>query len=239
MAALPNMKPSRGWHSRGYLPHFDGGSIPQTVTFRLADALPKAVLDRWENELATMPEARASVERRQRIEHYLDSGAGQCWLSQPEIAETVENALLFFEGQRYGLETWVVMPNHVHALFTPMAAHSFSEILHSWKSYTSNAANRLLGRSGEFWYPDYYDRFIRDEQHFVRAVEYIEMNPVVAGLCLRPEDWPYASARFRRSAGFQPAPRGSAARMAALLAALPEGEAKVVALRDRKPAGKP
>jgi REP element-mobilizing transposase RayT len=191
----------------------------------LADALPKAVLDRWENELATMPEARASVERRQRIEHYLDSGAGQCWLSQPEIAETVEDALLFFEGQRYGLEAWVVMPNHVHALLTPMAGHSFSEILHSWKSYTSNAANRLLGRSGEFWYADYYDRFIRDEQHFLGAVEYIEMNPVAAGLCLRPEDWPYGSARFRRSAGFQPAPKGTAARMAAV--------------RDGKLAGKP
>jgi len=57
MAALPNMTPPKGWHSRGYLLHFDGGTIPQTVTFRLADALPKAVLDRWENELATMPEA--------------------------------------------------------------------------------------------------------------------------------------------------------------------------------------
>jgi putative DNA methylase len=225
-AARPNMKPPKGWHSRGYLPHFDGGSIPQTVTFHLADSLPQAVLDRWENEMATMPEARASVERRQRIEHYLDSGAGQCWLSQPEIAEPVESALLFFQGQRYGLEAWVVMPNHVYALFTPMAGHSFSEIVHSWKSYTSNEANRLLGRSGEFWFPDYYDRFIRDERHFARAVEYIEMNPVAAGLCLRPEDWPYGSARFRRrSAGFQPA---SAARMAALPAAL----------RDRKPVRK-
>ena len=76
MATSPNMKPPKGWHSRGYLPHFDGGSIAQTVTFHLADSLPQAVLDRWENELATMPEARASVERRQRIEHYLDSGGG-------------------------------------------------------------------------------------------------------------------------------------------------------------------
>jgi len=215
-AALPNMKPPKGWHSRGYLPHFDGGTIPQSVTFRLADALPKVVVDRWENELATMPEARASAERRQRIEQYLDSGAGQCWLSRPQIAETVENALLFFDRQRYGLEAWVIMPNHVHALFTPMADHTFSEILHSWKSYTSNEANRLLARSGEFWYPDYYDRFIRDAQHFARAIEYIEMNPVAAGLCLRPEDWPYGSARFRRSAGFQPATKARAAKMAAL-----------------------
>ena len=205
MAALPSMIPPKGWHSRGYLPHFDGGTIPQTVTFRLADALPKVVLDRWENELATMPEVRASAERRQRIEHYLDSGAGECWLSQPRVAEAVENALLFFDGQRYGLEAWVVMPNHVHALFTAMAGHTFSEILHSWKSYTSNEANRLLGKAGGFWYPDYYDRFVRNAEHFARAIDYIEMNPVAAGLCLRPEDWPYGSARLRRSAGFQPA----------------------------------
>jgi REP element-mobilizing transposase RayT len=222
MAALPSMNPPKGWHSRGYLPHFDGGTIPQTVTFRLADALPKVVLDRWENELATMPEARASVERRRRIEHYLDSGVGQRWLARPQIAETVENALLFFDGQRYGLEAWTVMPNHVHALFTPIARHTFTEILHSWKSFTSNTANRLLARTGEFWYPDYYDRFVRNAEHFARAIDYIEMNPVAAGLCLRPEDWPYGSARFRRSAGFQPATKARAARMAALPAALRE-----------------
>ena len=101
------------------------------------------------------------------------------------------------------------MPNHVRALFTLKAGHAFCDILHSWKSYTSNVANRLLDRSGEFWYPDYFDRFIRNEEHLARAVEYIEMNPVEAGLCQRPEDWPYSSARLRRSgrsAGFQPAP---------------------------------
>jgi putative DNA methylase len=204
MAALLGVLPGKGWHSRGYLPHFDGGSIPQAVTFRLADSLPKAVLERCENELATMPEARASVERRRQIERYLDSGAGHCWLYQPEIADTVENALLYFDGERYLLEAWVVMPNHVHALFTLTGGHAFSEVLHSWKSYTSKVVNRLLIRSGEFWCPDYYDRFIRDQAHFARAVEYIEMNPVKAGLCQRPEDWPYGSARHR-SAGFQPA----------------------------------
>jgi len=199
--ALPCPKPPKGWHSRGYLPHFDGGNIPQTVTFRLADSVPKAVLERWENELATMLEARASAERRRRIESYLDSCAGHCWLSRAEIAETVENALLHFDGERYHLEAWVVMPNHVHALFAPHAGHAFSDILHSWKSYTSNVANRLLNRTGEFWYPDYFDRFVRDEEHFARAIEYIEMNPVVAGICHRPEDWAYGSARLRRTLG--------------------------------------
>ena len=206
MAGLPGQP--KGWYSRGYLPHFDGGSLPQMVTFRLADSLPKEVLERWQNELATLPAARASLERRQRIERYLDSGAGQCWLWRPEIAATVENALLHFDGQRHRLHAWVVMPNHVHALFTPLQGRGLSEIVHSWKSYTSNQANRLLGRSGEFWQPEYHDRFIRDEAHFAQAVEYIETNPVKAGLCSRPEDWAFGSARLRcasGSAGFQPA----------------------------------
>jgi hypothetical protein len=109
-----------------------------------------------------MPEASVSVERRRGIESYLDSGAGQCWLSRTETAETVEDALPYFEGQRYQLEAWMIIANRVHALFTPQAGHAFSEILHSWKSYTSNVANRLPGRSRGYWYPDCFDRFIRD-----------------------------------------------------------------------------
>ena len=65
-----------------------------------------------------------------------------------------------------------------------MGGHGLSEILHSWKSYTSNEVNSAAGRSGQFWFPEYYDRFIRDEGHFVDAVEYIEMNPAAAGLRL-------------------------------------------------------
>jgi len=146
-----------------------------------------------------MPEARASVERRKRIEGYLGAGIGHCWLARPDIAKVVENALLQFHNERYWLEVWVIMPNHVPALFTPMAGHDVCGIVHSWKSYTSTVANRLLGRSGAFWFPDYYDRFIRTERHLVCAVEYIEVNPVVAGRCKRPEDWRHGSARFRRS----------------------------------------
>jgi REP element-mobilizing transposase RayT len=193
----------RGWHSRGYLAHFDGGSLPQMVTFRLVDSLPKAVLGRWENELATLPEARACAERRERIERFLDAGAGAMWLSRPEIANLVEGALLHFHGKRYQLDAWVVMPNHVHVLLTTVAGRSLSEVVHSWKSFTGNRANRMLGRVGPFWQPDYYDRFIRNESHFRQAIEYIKANPVNAGLCNVPENWPFGSARFR-SAGFHP-----------------------------------
>jgi putative DNA methylase len=73
-----------------------------------------------------------------------------------------------------------------------------SSLVHSWKSFTAHQANRLLTREGAFWQADYFDRFIRDEEHYRRVIEYIENNPVKAGLCARPEDWTYGSARRRR-----------------------------------------
>lgn len=189
----------RGWHSRGYLPHFDGGhEHPQSVTFRLADSLPAVVVERLAAELKALPPAKQEPERRKRIEAYLDAGPGACHLHDPRVAAVVESALLFFDAGRYRLHAWVVMPNHVHALFTPADGFSLSGIVGSWKSYTSKAANRVLGRTGQFWDEDYFDRYVRDEAHYATAVAYIENNPVKAGLCTAAGDWPFSSARARR-----------------------------------------
>jgi putative DNA methylase len=187
-----------GWYSRGYLPHFEGGEIAQTVTFRLFDSLPQSLLEQWREELARWPEKEAEVERRKRIEAYLDRGLGSAWMSDARIADRVQDALLFFDGSRYRLQAWVVMPNHVHALLTPGAGWELGQILHSWKSFTSNECNKLLGRRGEFWQTESFDRYVRDERHYRNAVVYIENNPVKAGLCERPEDWPWGSARWRK-----------------------------------------
>jgi REP element-mobilizing transposase RayT len=92
------------------------------------------------------------------------------------------------------------MPNHVHVVhvvMTPRQDWSVSKTVFSWKSFTASRANALLGRHGTFWQPDYFDRFIRNEQHFAAAVSYVEQNPVVAGLCSQPEEWPFSSARRR------------------------------------------
>jgi REP element-mobilizing transposase RayT len=109
----------------------------------------------------------------------------------------VEDALLHFDGERYRIHAWVIMPNHVHVLFTPYGAFMLEDILHSWKSFTAKKANRLLEMVGKFWQEEYFDRFIRDELHFSRALEYIEFNPVKAGLCLKSIDWRFTSARYR------------------------------------------
>ena len=184
----------RGWRSRGYLPHFDVPGVRQMITYRLADAMPASRRHEWSRLLSIEDER----ERRIKIEAYLDAGHGECRLRQPEIAALVQENLLHFDGTRYRLLAWVVMPNHVHTLIeisqTPLA-----EILHGWKSYTGKAANRLLERTGDFWQPEYFDRYIRDEEHLGKAVRYIENNPVKAGLVKLPEEWRFGSVCFRKT----------------------------------------
>ena len=189
--------PPRGWYGRGYLPHFDGDLLTQVVTFRLADSLPRGVVDRWKSELKQLAPKDAKTRLFRRIEKSLDSGFGDCHLRDPRIGRLVEDALLFFDRQRYDLHAWVIMPNHVHVLFTQLTHERLEKVLHSWKSFTSTKANRVLRREGTFWQQESYDRFIRDQSHFLDAMHYIEENPVIAGLCRRKADWEFGSARKR------------------------------------------
>jgi REP element-mobilizing transposase RayT len=176
-----------GWHSRGYFPHFDGQGVTQHVSFHLFDSLPQSVLGRWREELRNRPQKEAELECQKRIQAFLDSGYGCCFLRDNRLAKIVADALLKFDGQRYFLHAWCVMPNHVHTLFTPSADFEMSRILHSWKSFAAHECNKLLQRSGRFWAREPFDRYIRNERHFHNALTYMEDNPVKAGLCEKPE----------------------------------------------------
>jgi REP element-mobilizing transposase RayT len=185
-----------GWHSRGYLPHFDAGEVFQSITFRLAGSMPQTLLEQWKRELA-MESVEFEAELRWRIEAYPDQGYGACYLSNTQIAKLVQDALLHFDQERYRLSAWVLMPNHVHLLAAPCHGYALSDIMHSIKSYTAQQANRILGRKGRFWFEDYFDRYIRNAKHFENAVDYIERNPVRAGLCTSKREWRFGSAWFR------------------------------------------
>ena len=89
------------------------------------------------------------------------------------------------------------MPYHVHTVFTPFTGQGVTGVLHSWKSFTASAINRVLGDSGQVWQHESFDHLIRSHESLVRLVAYVENNPVAAGLCRCPEDWPFSSARFR------------------------------------------
>lgn len=193
-----NQAVHKGWYSRDYLPHFDQPELVQSITFRLADSIPMEVLTGWRTELglaAHLPQDDPRViELRRRIAAYEDAGHGACHLRSPTVAAIVEDALLHFDGERYRLLAWCIMPNHVHALAEMVEGHRLPDVVHSWKSFTAKEINRLLRREGEIWMVDYFDRFIRDERHLRAAIDYIHDNPVKAGLVDRAEDWRFSSA---------------------------------------------
>lgn len=167
-----------GWYSRHYLPHLDQPGLIQAITFRLADSLPQDVM----HELDALRMRRAHATWRRTWDAQLDAGHGSCVLRDERAAALVQTALQHFDGERYRLFAWVVMPNHVHTLIEPLPEFTLSSILHSWKRHTAKEINRLLGREGPLWQREYFDRAIRDERHFDYTVAYIHHNPVKAGL---------------------------------------------------------
>lgn len=179
------------WHSRGYLPHYDGSDF-QFVTFRLADSIPQTVLKRWRGELSGGEITDSDLRRR--IEAYLDQGYGACHLRDRRVATVLIETLNKFDGARYMLIAWVIMPNHAHILIRLLNNESLSAVMHSIKSYTATESNRILNHTGRFWFKESYDRFIRDEEHFYNTIRYIENNPVKARLCEDPSDWEFGSA---------------------------------------------
>ena len=206
-----------GIHTRGYLPHVKREGASYFVTFRLADSLPKEVLLKYQAQRAgqlhrfqaqtdaakksgaklTNAESLDEIERDyfRKLESYLDKSAGECWLQRPDIAGLVADALRFFADERYRLDAWVVMSNHVHAVLWPMPNHSLSGIVQSWKRFTAREANKWLNRTGEtFWQPEPFDHWIRNEAEHTRCCRYVVNNPVKAGLCAAPEDWQWSSA---------------------------------------------
>ena len=186
------LKSDLGWYDRGYLPHFDGGQIPQFLTFRLCDSLPQSLLKKWKQSSGEGKEER--IVFRKTLERFLDAGYGECYLRDPSAAKLVEDSLKFHHDKKYRLVAWVIMPNHVHFLVIPYEGVEISTIAHSIKSYTAHEINKLLGREGQFWQHEPFDRYIRNARHFVSVIRYIENNPVEAGLCETVGEWPFSSA---------------------------------------------
>jgi REP element-mobilizing transposase RayT len=188
------VKDHPGRYSRGYLPHIEAGAVPQFLTWRLNDSLPTSVIEAWREELSTLPEDERKREIQRRVESYCDAGHGSCLLAQPGLARVVQETLFYDHGRRYSLHAWVVMPNHVHVLLTPIEGATLAEIMRVLKSVSSTRINKKTGQEGRMWQPDFYDRMIRTTDHLDGVRQYIEWNPVKAKLCTDPAAWPYSSA---------------------------------------------
>ena len=187
------------------LPHWFQENATYSVTFRLADSLPKSVIEEYtsekrmladiirkaeeESEDSTARDARGKLESlySEKMEEALEAGYGECYMQRKEIASIVRDAILRFAGYRFELGAWCVMPNHVHLLIQPRDGYSLSDILQGMKSFSAKEANRLLGREGEFWQRESYDHIVRDATDYSFQRRYVLSNPMNAGLV----DWEF------------------------------------------------
>lgn len=173
----------------GNLPHWEQDSVWYFITFRLADALPAPVILELKHQRAQWKESHdldklspqdiAEYHQlfSQRYEDLLHAGKGACILRDTVHADIVDGALNFFNGKRYELDEYIVMPNHVHVLVKPLVNHSLIDILHSWKSYTANKINQRLGQTGQLWQHESYDHIVRNEAAMNAIRRYIRENP--------------------------------------------------------------
>ena len=181
----------KGWHSRGYLPHFDSPGTVQHVVFRTAGSLPPAILD----GLPLDPQ-----KRRRAAGAFLDGSQFDTVLAERACAEIVQSTLLHFDGERYRLLAWCVMPNHVHVALEQCRDWQLGGVIKSWKSFSAHRINAFRRTPGSVWAADYFDRYVRNEDQLGALISYVETNPVKANLTKLPEDWLYSSARLRGNA---------------------------------------
>jgi REP element-mobilizing transposase RayT len=172
---------------RGKLPHWTQPDVTYFVTFRLADSLPASKLSalREERDLwfKNHPVPLSDADRREyhrrftgRFEYWLDQGYGECLLAQQGPKSIVEKALMYFQGDRYHLGESIVMPNHVHALVTPIESWTLASILRSWKSFTAKQINKVSNRTGSIWDRESFDHIVRSPAQLAKFERYIRNN---------------------------------------------------------------
>jgi REP element-mobilizing transposase RayT len=170
---------------RRRLPHFHAIGQPIFLTWRLYGSLPR---NRWFDPALTDGEAFVAMDRI--LEGF---PSGPLYLALPDIAQIVVEAVEYRHRRQYDLHSFVVMPNHLHLLITPLI--EVHRLTQSLKRHTARQANLVLGLTGRtFWQDESYDRLVRNREEFQRVVHYIENNPVRAGLAPHPDAFPWSSA---------------------------------------------
>lgn len=191
----------------GNLPHWRQAAGLYFVTFRLADSIPKTILAGWDGERRAWMEAHgikgypaspnwrkeyeALPEQKRHMFHrmnerrlfvQLNKCHGECWLKEKHVREVVVNSIFHFDGDRWRVGDFVVMPNHVHLLVSMCGGYELEKVLYSVKRFSARAMNAVLGRSGRVWQKEYYDHIVRDRAELCRIRKYIADNPRKAGL---------------------------------------------------------
>jgi len=139
------------------------------VTFRTHDSVDEFIR-KWD-----FSPALKNKEKQLKIDQYLDRSNNGAYL-QNEVLRWLFEFFLKQDTKLYELVAFAIMQNHVHMLLKPL--ERLSKVMQKIKGTSAKKINELLGKSGQFWADDYYDKAIRDERDFWVVYEYIKNNPL-------------------------------------------------------------
>jgi REP element-mobilizing transposase RayT len=196
------------FHSRN-LPHIHAGNTPIFITYRLNFTLPQKVMEQykqlteeWSQELECLSQEEKDIKLKEKGHRFFDwfdriiarSPDVPRLLHKDGIRQIIEESFKRFDGLRYTLLGYCIMPNHVHVLIYPLVQDDgnifpIPHIVYTWKKYTAAAINKVLGKKGSLWQKESYDSLVRDENGLVQVLEYIVNNPVKAQLVEDWQDW--------------------------------------------------
>jgi REP element-mobilizing transposase RayT len=196
---------------RRHLPHWQPQGAVFFVTFRPKHSLPDHVIQSLSEERAnialhSLPKSERAPQRLldeqlyfEKWDEYLDKAEfGPRWLSKPEIANIVKEALHYRDEKVFDLHAYCIMSNHVHVVFEPCgserddAIQPLNKIMQSLKRHTARQANTILDREGAFWQDESYDRVIRNDNEYTRTIHYVLENPVKASLVSQWDEWQWS-----------------------------------------------
>ena len=162
-----------------HLPHWYQPEKTVFITFRLADSLPASKRKEITIELLNIEEETNKENKKARqkaimnkMEQWLNSGYGLCLLAQSEIRSIVEKSLRYYDDNEWHLHAYVIMPNHIHILATPIAEKSCQQIINNVKSYTQHCV-----QTEHLWQKGAFDHTVRNEESFKKIINYIADNP--------------------------------------------------------------
>jgi len=190
--------------SEHFRPHWSQAGAIVFITFRTADSIPQDVLDRWEREkhvwmgrhdcpidrhwskvlptLDPLLQDQFKIEFNRCREDFLDTGHGACVLRKPEFAKIVADTLLHFDGERYRMGDFIVMPNHAHLLASFPSEEALVAQCDSWLHYSAWKINLALKQKGKFWQQEPFDHLVRSPGQYEYLRRYIRDNGAKAQL---------------------------------------------------------
>jgi REP element-mobilizing transposase RayT len=120
--------------------------------------------------------------------HFLTFCTNQRWILPEGIRSIVLECCLHDEGIKTNIQVVVVMPDHVHMIFTPlvnqraMEVYSLAEITDAIKGASAHKVNQAMERHGQVWQPESFDHVLRSSESLLHKVQYVLENPLRQGL---------------------------------------------------------